>query len=322
MPIRSDHVIVRGSRRRATIWITAVSALVLGWAAGPAATAGTPKHGRDSTRSRTLDARSPANGRALYEAHCASCHGPRGRGDGPDADLCDPRPRNLREGFLARYSDAELAARILDGKRLQLALDPKALRARASEVEAIAAHIERLPRVDWRLAERGQEIYVDRCELCHGPYGRPGTDLPAGVRTPRDLSDPAFQRGIDDAELQTVVRHGRRGMPALRPDWSDDDLRALVAFVRILSPGCERYTRYCAACHGDDGRGSGSFADVAAARPTVVFDRAYFARHDPEQVRAAVWHMIDRKEPSMPHFHSELTAAQARAIVAYLKTAK
>jgi mono/diheme cytochrome c family protein len=300
----------------------AAFAIALGSVATPGAAAETMKRAGNGVPTAAPSGRSVANGRALYDARCASCHGPRGRGDGPDADLSHSPPRNLREGFITRYSDSELVRRILDGQRLQLALDPTGVRARATEVEAIAAHLERLPQVDWRLAERGLEIYVDHCELCHGPYGRPHASLPPGVRTPRDLADPAFQRGIDDAELRTVVRHGRRGMPALSPHWSDEDLRALVAFVRLLSPGYERYTRYCAACHGDDGRGSGSFAEVAVARPTVVFDRAYFARHDPEQVRAAVWHMVDQKKPSMPHFHSQLSDAQARAIVAYLKRAK
>jgi len=36
-------------------------------------------------------------GASLYKSHCQSCHGARGRGDGPDADLKDARrkPANL-----------------------------------------------------------------------------------------------------------------------------------------------------------------------------------------------------------------------------------
>ena len=38
-----------------------------------------------------------------------------------------------------------------------------------------------------------------------------------------------------------------------------------------------------------------------------------------EQVRQAVWHMVGEHEPTMPHYRSTLSAAQARAIVEHLK---
>jgi mono/diheme cytochrome c family protein len=37
-----------------------------------------------------------AAGRALYEANCSICHGPRGLGDGPAAFTLNPRPVNLQ----------------------------------------------------------------------------------------------------------------------------------------------------------------------------------------------------------------------------------
>src|SRR5262249_2104756 len=135
------------------------------------------------------------DGAHLYRSQCAPCHGPEGRGDGPDADAFSPPPRNLREGFLGRYDDATLVRRILDGMPLGLVLDPRALRVHTDDVEAIVAHMERLPKVDWRLAERGEEIYVDRCELCHGPYG--GSSGPPGRHRPPDLSTS----GRSDKEL-------------------------------------------------------------------------------------------------------------------------
>ncbi len=259
-----------------------------------------------------------ADGKQLYRRHCAACHGPDGRGDGPDAGLFATRPRDLREGVLAKYSVDELVRRVRNGEPLQLALDAPALRARATEVEALAAHLERLPRIDWRVAERGEELFVDRCEICHGRDGQPGGTLPPGVQAPRDLTDPTFQKGIRDDQLAAAVRHGRRGMPALTPRIAEEDIPALVAFVRLLSPGFALYDRYCTACHGDDGRGTGTFAE-ATARPSVVFDRAYFRHHDPEHIRASVWHMLDAQRPAMPHLRSTLSEAQARAIVTYLK---
>ena len=38
-----------------------------------------------------------ARGRTLYIAHCASCHGPTGAGDGPQAEGLEPAPRNFHD---------------------------------------------------------------------------------------------------------------------------------------------------------------------------------------------------------------------------------
>ena len=261
------------------------------------------------------------DGRALYQRHCEACHGVSGRGDGPDADIFVTPPRDLHSGFLARYKTDELVRRVRSGVPLQLALDLPSLKARAGDVETLAAHLERLPAVEWRQVEEGEAVYLDRCELCHGRAGVPGATLPQGARSPRDLSDPAFQRAVTDTELKTLVVHGRKGMPALEPPVAAAELAPLIAFVRLLSPGYTLYDRYCVACHGDDGHGAGSFAEETQ-RPTVVFDRAYFKRRDPEQVRAAIWHMCDTKRPAMPHYRSSLTEAEARAVITYLKQAE
>ena len=230
------------------------------------------------------------DGAPLYYRHCASCHGLGGRGDGPDAGLFLPSPRNLRAGFLDGRETPELLRLLLDGARRPLALDPQALRARLGDTEAIVSHIEAIPDVNWRLVQRGQDVYTDHCEVCHGPFGRPhwtDVDIPA----PPDMSAPGFQRRMRDDELVHAVRHGHRGMRAVPTLRSDADARALVAFVRVLSPGFELYSRHCASCHGDDGHPQREFVE-AKQRPTVVFDRAWLARRDPAQLRAAISHML------------------------------
>jgi mono/diheme cytochrome c family protein len=229
------------------------------------------------------------------------------------------RPRDLRDGVLERYPVGDLVRSVRDGKPLALELDRKALEERADEVEALVAHMRRLPSIDWDLVDRGEDIWVARCEPCHGRAGRPGETLPPGVQSrPRDLSDPAFQRGVGDGELADLVRHGRRGMPAIPAlTRSDDDVRALVAWVRVLSPGFVLYGRYCASCHGDDGRAD-DIVDPGAA-PTIVFDRAYLARQDAETLRRHVWHMLARQRPAMPHLRQRLSEAEVRAILDYVK---
>jgi mono/diheme cytochrome c family protein len=266
------------------------------------------------------DAGDDALGARLYQRHCASCHGPAGRGDGPDAVFYDPPPRDLTSGVLARYDTDALVRRIRDGAPLSLALDLPALRARAGDVETIAAHLERLPAINWRQADAGHELYIDQCEICHGPFGRAPADLPRGVEPPRDLAAPDWQRATSDATILRVVRRGHEGMPAMLPRIGEADGPALLAFVRLLSPGYEQYSRQCAACHGDDGRGDGGFSE-AFQRPTVPFDRHYFATTDPETVRRGIWHMVAERSPAMPHMRGVTTERGARLIVEHLRRA-
>jgi mono/diheme cytochrome c family protein len=258
------------------------------------------------------------DGKRLYAAYCASCHGADARGNGPDADMFSPRPPSLRGEALTRESDDGLVEWIRHGKPLPLVHDPAKLHRRAGDVDVLVAHLQRLPTLRWSEIERGEELYVDKCEICHGPFGRPPAVLPPGVRTPRILSDPAWQRTTSDETLLDRVRHGHRAMPAISDMDVPENRAGLLAFVRLLSPGYERYSRFCAACHGDDGRGPGT--DWATEkRPSVVFDRAYFAKKDPEALRRDVWHMLDAAEPQMPHMSRVLRPSDARAVVGYLR---
>lgn len=255
-------------------------------------------------------------GARLYRWNCAFCHGLTGRGDGPDADLFDPPPGDLRSKLVTRQSADALYAKIRDGEQLDLALDIEALQARAREIEALAAHLKRLPTVDWPTVEAGVDLYLVRCERCHGLFGRPPDVLPAGVDRPVDLSDPDFQQSIAREELLEAVRHQRKGMTPLSAPLSPFQAKQVAAFVRLLSPGLELYQRYCTVCHGGDGRGGGPFGEVVGGPP--VLDESYFRRRDPEQLRAAIWHMLRNSKAAMPHFREVLSDREIRSIAEYL----
>lgn len=261
------------------------------------------------------------DGRVLYARYCADCHGTTGRGDGVDTPLFDPAPSNLRAGVLSRYSTVDLARRVRTGKPLALALNLEALRQHAADVEALVAHLKRLSLIDWRNVEPGWNLYVDRCETCHGSSGKP-TSRAQGPRVPRDLSDPAMRASMEPDALLDAVRHGRKGMPALTPRVSIEDGRQILAFFELLSPGFRIYSSVCASCHADDGRGVHSLGEVLGeelALPAVIFDQQFFAQRSAEQLRLAVSHMLTDHRPQMPHFRYVLTQPQLEAIIEYLK---
>jgi len=268
------------------------------------------------------DARPAApDGRALYVQTCAPCHGPAGRGDGPEASSFAKRPPDLTAGVLANVDEDRAIARLRDGLPLTLGSEPRALEGRLAHVEDVTGHLKKLPDIDWRTVDRGAALFSANCAVCHGPFGQPLalTALPKGVqKQPRDLRDPAFQKAASDDGLIAAMQHGTSAMPAIPATRETRQARDLVVFIRLLSPGFETYSYYCAPCHGDDGRGHGVLASGKNA-PQVAFDRTWRAKQDPEQLRIQVTHMLSLHGPTMPHFRGTLTDEQLRAIVGYIK---
>jgi mono/diheme cytochrome c family protein len=56
---------------------------------------GVPEPYRSLTNQLPKNAEVISSGRAIYQDHCASCHGPSGLGDGEDGRELSPRPANL-----------------------------------------------------------------------------------------------------------------------------------------------------------------------------------------------------------------------------------
>lgn len=56
-------------------------------------------------------------GRALYTEHCESCHGAKGKGDGPDAKRGHDAPHDLSDPALqARMTDGEILWKLAQGR--------------------------------------------------------------------------------------------------------------------------------------------------------------------------------------------------------------
>jgi mono/diheme cytochrome c family protein len=101
-------------------------------------------------------------GQQLYRTHCASCHGPTGRGDGPLAEFLTVRPANLT-GIAARNRGVfptDVVSRIVDGRRVlkthgdsampvwgdvfSMSGNPDADKAAAEKIRAVVSHVESL----------------------------------------------------------------------------------------------------------------------------------------------------------------------------------
>jgi mono/diheme cytochrome c family protein len=65
----------------------------------------------------TADARSVATGRALYAKNCQSCHGPRGKGDGPAVAKLNVEVPDLTSQDVQSETDGELFTLITKGSK-------------------------------------------------------------------------------------------------------------------------------------------------------------------------------------------------------------
>ncbi len=133
-------------------------------------------------------------GRALYAEHCASCHGPAGRGDGPAGVALDPAPGDLtdRERMLA-LSPAGLFRTITFG-------------VAGTGMAGYADSLDE--RARWDLAFFSGSLAFHPDEVARGRTRLAGGGDLAGAATPTlaDLAQrPARELGIDPATMEVVA---------------------------------------------------------------------------------------------------------------------
>lgn len=80
-------------------------------------------------------------------------------------------------------------------------------------------------------ADDAQDLYKAKCQMCHGADGQPsavGKSMGA-----KAFSDPDVVK-MSDADLAGITSNGKNKMPAYKGKVSDDQINALVKYVRTL----------------------------------------------------------------------------------------
>ena len=128
--------------------------------------------------------------------------------------------------------------------------------------------METPPLNDPQLAIKGAGAYETNCRVCHGSPAQPSPRV-AQRMTPPPPYLPDVLSLWEDRELYYIVRHGIKltGMPAWPSQGRDDEVWAMVAFLRTLpNLSAEQYRGLaagetgCGRCHG---RGDGAFPKLA-----------------------------------------------------------
>jgi len=82
----------------------------------------------------------------------------------------------------------------------------------------------------------GNQVYQQRCALCHGPAGKGNGPAAAGLNPkPRDHTDAAYMNSRTDAQLLDVIHNGKGNMPAWKNVLTEREMRAVLIHVRSLA---------------------------------------------------------------------------------------
>lgn len=217
-----------------------------------------------STLALGVAAQSPdvGQGKKVYEANCAKCHGGFGRGDGPEARKLGFKPRDFTLGaFKCRSTpsgqpptDQDLLRTVTNGlpgtpmKPIEGLSDAdrraviqfvKTLAPRAFATPPTAIDLPAPPPALADLAPEGKQLYDKmQCTKCHGAAGR--GDGPAAATLKDDWGNPIkpynfvairqFKCGNDDRDLFRTLLSGMTGSPM--PSFSD----ALAFDTDTMSP--------------------------------------------------------------------------------------
>ena len=83
----------------------------------------------------------------------------------------------------------------------------------------------------------GRSTYVAKCQACHGPNGRgDGPAARALPKPPRDFTSAEFWAGQTDEKLRSTITTGKPGSVMRGFNMSDEQLTALVAYIKTLRP--------------------------------------------------------------------------------------
>ena len=176
-----------------------------------------------------------AEGKAIYERSCASCHGARGLGDGVAGQTMNPKPPAIGTAEHMRGVTPALTYRVLSVGIAGTPMVGFAGLLTPDQRWNVVAYVNSLRATHAQQLE-GEGLFTQRCASCHGVSGSGDGALAKSLtRLPPDIGTVAWQIERSDDQLSEAVKAGVPGtaMPP-SPELSPAQVQSMVAYLRTL----------------------------------------------------------------------------------------
>lgn len=97
--------------------------------------------------------------------------------------------------------------------------------------QAVGGRLQRSP-VSPVKAKEAKRLFKQKCAKCHGQAGA-GNNY-GQIIGATNLTDPEWQQRVDDQRIINSIKHGRGQMPASGEKLTDEQITALMLYVRTL----------------------------------------------------------------------------------------
>ncbi len=189
------------------------------------------------------------DGKKVYVANCARCHGEQGQGGiGPgigNTAFLQVASNGFLEGTVILGREGSMMPSFHDG--LENGSSVPALSS--DDIDNVVAYVrsfEKHAPTAYREVDRssdnasdGKVLFVANCARCHGADGRGNHGEKPGIYAP-SLRDPEFLKAVDDNFLEATIALGRPGtvMPAFgdgmngKAGLAASDIQSIIAYLR------------------------------------------------------------------------------------------
>jgi len=185
------------------------------------------------------------------------------------------------------------------------------------------------------------QVFRSYCVACHNVDGR-GAIVRPGMPDIPDFTVAAWHTTKKDPELTKSILDGGKFMPPMKDKLTASDAERMVKFIRAFKDGKQVvalesheagkpgapgsgtsprgaavvFREYCMVCHNTDGTGVPAMR--AALPPLPDFTKpAFHKEHTDTQLLVSI---LDGKGTLMPANRGRINDAQARELVAYVRT--